>query len=196
MTSEAGPGACDRQQAAFLLCELDWARRSLISRLAYEPLASFAEHARTGVAQLDAASVDAIRACVEDLEELVMSVASTIATLAPADVRADARLMSAAAGRALADGIADTERAMHAASWIDAEQGPAALVVALRETDAHRFWKVGVVRFLEAFRGIDHERAFVLAARADLQDGIFAELADEQAARLAQVLAHPFDELP
>jgi hypothetical protein len=131
-TDEAAPGA-----HAFLLCELEWMRRRLLSRLACEELTAFTDELGDGDGgDLGEDLVERVRLAVEEVEELVISVGHRLAALPAGSVRATAEEVEAAAAAALEDGIADAERAMHAARWIGVEAGARALWMLLSYGDA------------------------------------------------------------
>src|SRR5262249_9759013 len=133
----------------FLLCELEWMRRRLLSRLACEELTAFTDElGEGGGGDVNEDLVERIRSAVEEVEELVISVGHQLAALPAGSVRATAEEVEAAATAALEDGIADAERAMHAARWIGVEAGARALWMLLSYGDAFRFWQVQVPRFI------------------------------------------------
>jgi hypothetical protein len=177
------PGA-----AAFALCELEWMRKRVLSALACTQLGDFADAVGAGVGEAGTALVQRVRSTVEDVEELVISLGHRVAALPVRSVSATPDEVGVAAAAALEDGIADAERALHAARWIEVGLGLRALAGMLEGGDAFRFWDVSVARFVAAFRGSDRQLALAVASEAGVREVSFADLEDGQAARLAAVL--------
>jgi len=187
-TDEVAPGA-----HAFLLCELEWMRRRLLSRLACEELTAFTDElGEGGAGDVDEDLVERARTAVEEIEELVISVGHQLAALPAGSVRATPEEVEVAAAAALEDGIADAERAMHAARWIGVEAGARALWMLLSYGDAFRFWQVQVPRFLASFRDADLKLARSIAAEAEVGELLFSDLSAREAAQLEVVLRRRF----
>ncbi len=138
---------------------------------------------------MDAGVIQEMRRAVDEVGELVDSIEHSFAALPDdVDVQADADAVARAAASALEDGIADPERALHAARWIGLLDGLRALVRMLHSTDAYRLWDVPIARFLAAFRGADVRMARAVAAEASLADARFADLTAPDVRRLVVVL--------
>ena len=177
------PGA-----AAFALCELEWMRERVLARLACADLGDFVDEVGHGVGEAGSGLVERVRSTVEDVEELVISLGHRVAAIPVRSVSATADEVGAAAAAALEDGIADSERALHAAGWIEAGAGLRVLAAVLEGGEAFRFWEISVVRLVAAFRGADRALADSIAGAAGVGELSFSELADAQAASLAAVL--------
>lgn len=178
--------AADRGREGFALCELEWMRTRLIAELRCDRLAAFVTDVQAGRGALGADAVCRISAMVDTVEELVVAIGLG---LSPRAVSVSKQEVELAAAGAIADGIADPERAMHALSWLDAANGLRALSTALIESDAHQFWDVPLSRLLMAIRGVDVHRARSFARHAGVgDDAHMSELADHEIAMLARTL--------
>lgn len=178
------PGA-----VAFALCEVEWLRTRLLSRLADERLSAFVDDLQEGVGRIDAGVIQEIRRAVDDVSELVDSIKHSFASLpADVDVESDADAIARAAAAALEHGIADCERALHAARWVGPRESLPTLRRMLAATDAYTLWEMPVARFLAAFQGVETETARAIAAEANLADAEFADLTAADVQRLAAVL--------
>lgn len=175
-------------QAAFALCELEWVRTRLLLLLSCGELSEFAVATATGVGEASPELVERVRAALEEIETLSMTVMHRVASLPATGVVATSDEVAAAAAEALEEGIVDAERALHAAQWIDAPTGLEALARSLTMSDSHRFWDVRVERFVAAFRGADRQLARAVARDADLLDATFSELTTRQLTRLVAAL--------
>jgi len=174
---------------AFVLCELEWLRERWVAKLGDGPLSTFVAAVRAGHAELDASETHAIRGVVEDVMELLESIDHGFVALpADVDVRTDAAAVAAAASSALEDGIANADRALHAARWIDVVEGLRTAARMLRTTDAYRLWDIPIVRFLGAFKGADVTMARALAVEANVAGLRFTRLSGDRGRRLATVL--------
>ncbi|HMI90053.1 MAG TPA: hypothetical protein VK509_01765, partial [Polyangiales bacterium] len=132
--------------------------------------------------------VERVRSAVEEVEGLVLSFGHRLALLPAVPVVATRDDVGTAAAAALGEGIAEEERALHAAQWIEVHAGLRALATALTSSDTYRFWEVRVERFVATFEGADRQLARSIAQQAGVADLSFAELTDGQVARLAAVL--------
>jgi hypothetical protein len=176
-------------EAAFALCELEWMRTRLLVGLSCVELARFAAAVTAGgVANARPELVRHVRDATDEVEELLTSIVDRVGALPPTGVLATSDELAAAAREALEVGIVDSERALHAAQWIDAGAGLEALARALTMSDSYRFWDVRVERFVAAFRGADRQLARAVARDADVVDRLFSELSDRQLARLVAAL--------
>jgi len=175
-------------EAGFVLCELEWTRTRLLLLLSCGELSAFAAAAADGVAEAQADLVQQLRARMDDLETLVVSFAQRVAALPSTGVLATSDEVAAAARAALENGIIDSERALHAAQWIEVGAGLEALARSLTTSDSYRFWEVPIERFIGAFRGADRRLARAVARDADVVDTRFSELRGRQLARLVAAL--------
>jgi hypothetical protein len=175
-------------EAGFVLCELEWMRTRLLLLLTCGELAEFVVAAADGVAEAPTELVQRLRATMEEIETLVMSFVDRVAALPSRGVLATNDEVAAAARMALESGIVDVERALHAAQWIDASAGLAALARSLTTSDSYRFWEVPVERFVGAFHGADRQLARAVVRDADLAGTHFSELTGQQLARLVAAL--------
>ncbi len=178
---EAGP-------AAFALCELEWMRTRLLVQLSCVELSAFADAMADGAAEAGPELVARVRVAMDELELLVMSFVHRVADLPSKGVLATSDDVAAAARSALEYGILDSERALHAAQWIDVGVGLDALARSLTTSDSYRFWEVRVERFVAAFRGADRQIARAVAVDAGVVDTMFSELTNKQLARLVAAL--------
>lgn len=175
-------------EAAFVLCELEWMRTRVLVQLSCVELSAFADQMSTGVADAGPELVERVRLAVDEVETMVMSFVHRVASLPSKGVLATSDDVAAAAIAALEEGIIDSERALHAAQWIDVRDGLGALARSLTMSDAHRFWEVRVERFVSAFRGANRQLARSIANEADVVDLLLSELSDRQVARLVAAL--------
>jgi hypothetical protein len=178
----------DAGQAAFALCELEWMRTRVLVQMSCVELSAFADAMAGGVGEAGPELVERVRATVDDVETLVMSFVHRVAGLPSTGVLATSDEVAAAAAVALEEGILDSERALHAAQWIEAGAGLEALARSLTSSDSSRFWAVSVERFVGAFRGADRQLARAVARDADVVDTLFSELTARQLARLVAAL--------
>jgi len=175
-------------EAGFVLCELEWVRARLLILLSCGELAEFSLAASDGVAEVGPELVRRLREATDDIETLLMSVVHRVHSLPADGVVASREGVAAAAASALEQGIIDTERALHAAQWVDAGTGLEALARSLTTSDSYRFWDVPVERFVGAFRGADRQLARAVARDADVIDTQFSALTSRQLARLVAAL--------
>jgi len=180
-TSEMGAG-----QAAFALCELEWMRTRVLVQLSCVELSEFADAMAGGVGEAGPDLVERVQVAMDEVEALVMSFVHRVAGLPSQGVLATSDEVAAAARAALEEGIVDSERALHAAQWIDVEMGLDALARSLTMSDSYRFWDVRVEQFVASFRGADRQLARAVARDADVVDRMFSELSSR---RLAQLVA-------
>lgn len=178
----------DAGQAAFALCELEWMRTRLLVQMSCVELSEFADAMASGVAEAGPELVERVRLAVDDVEALVMSFVDRVGTLPSKGVLATSDEVAAAARSALEEGIVDSERALHAAQWIDAEAGLDALARSLTMSDSYRFWEVRVELFVAAFRGADRQLARAVVRDAEVVDVMFSELSGRRLARLVAAL--------
>lgn len=178
----------DAGQAAFAMCELEWMRTRLLVQLSCLGLSAFADAVADGVAEAGPELVARVRMEMDEVELLVMSFVHRVAALPSKGVVATSDDLAAAARAALEEGIVDSERALHAAQWIDVGVGLDALARSLTMSDSCRFWKVRVERFVAAFRGADRQLARAVAVDAGVVDTMFSELTNRQLARLVAAL--------
>lgn len=173
---------------AFVLCELEWMRERLVARLTRDELALFVEELGSGPAAFDADALRRVVADVEELEEQLVSMAFRLTRVPIRDVQARPEDVAEAAAVALADGIADVDRALHAASWIAPAPGMRALARSLRENDAPLFWNISPAEFIAAFSGMAPQLARDLCREAGVDGVVFSELEDGLVAGLADAL--------
>jgi len=178
----------EAREAGFVLCELEWMRTRLLLLLSCGELSQFAVAAADGVAEAPADLVQRLRATLDEVETLVMSFVHRVAALPSRGVLASRDEVAAAARAALESGIIDSDRALHAAQWIEAGAGLEALARSLTTSDSYRFWELPVERFVGAFRGADRQLARAVVRDADLADAHFSELTGRQLARLVAAL--------
>lgn len=178
----------DAGQAAFALCELEWMRTRVLVQMSCVELSEFADAMAGGVAEAGPELVERVRAAMDEVEGLVMSFVHRVAGLPSKGVLATTDEVAAAARVALEEGIVDSERALHAAQWIDVRVGLDALARSLTMSDSYRFWDVRVERFIAAFRGADRQLARAVARDADVIDAMFSELSGRRLARLVATL--------
>jgi hypothetical protein len=171
---------------AFRLCELEWMRQRLLATLDCDSLTTFVRELRDGFGEVDAAAVNRVANAVEQVEDVVGSAVAI--PLPESGVGAAATEVEDAAVRALEKGIADLDRALHAASWIDVHVGLGALATVLTHDDVFRFWEIDVERFVVSFRGADAGLAQAVAQEARVEGVLFSALNGEQVRRLAAVL--------
>lgn len=175
-------------QVAFVLCELDWMRERLMSRLSCDPLAAFARTARTGTGHFSEQDLRNVVAAVDEAEELLISVGFGLSGLPLRPVEASADDIAEAAARALENGLADGERALHAAGWIGLSRGLRALALSLRENDAHVFWQITPSQLVSAFRAIDAPAAGSIVPDPRVARAPFSKLSPSNAIELADEL--------
>jgi hypothetical protein len=180
---------------AFLLCELEWMRERLVLKLGDGPLSVFVEAVRDGRGGIDADDTQAIRVTADDAVQLLLAIDHGFRALpADIDVRVDTSTVAAAASSALEDGIANADRALHAARWIDVVEGLRTAARMLRNTDAYCLWDISVVRFLAAFNGADVTMAWALASEAEVAHLRCTRLSRARARGLAKVLERTLGE--
>jgi hypothetical protein len=172
--------------AAFRLCELEWMRQRLIGAVGCESLATFVRELRDGFGEVEAAAVEQAASVVEQVEDVVGSAVAI--PLPDTGVGAAAKEVEDAAVGALENGIADLDRALHAASWIDVRVGLHALATVLAEDDVFRFWETSVERFVASFRGAGAGLARAVGQQAGVEGTPFSALTPGQVQRLAAVL--------
>lgn len=176
------PGA-----VAFQLCELEWMRQRLLAALGCETLPAFVQDLRDGLGAIDAGATARVVEAVDQAED-VIGAAVVIASLPDGQVAATRKEVEQAAARALEDGIADSARALHAASWVDVQLGLRTLATVLASDDTFRFWEIGADELIASFRGADAAFAEALAREAGVSGTTFAEMTNEQIIRLVAVL--------
>lgn len=178
----------DAGQAAFALCELEWARTRLLVELSCVELTEFTDAVVDGVGEAGPGLVGRVRVAMDDVEGLVMSLLQRVAGLPSSGVLATSDEVAAAARAALEDGIVDAERALHAAQWIEVHAGLGALAWSMTTSDCYSFWEVRVERFVATFRGANRRLARAVVQDADVVDVLFSDLTGKQAQRLVAVL--------
>lgn len=175
-------------EAAFVLCELEWMRTRLLLVLSCGELSEFSVAAADGVAEARPELVQRVRETLDEVETLVMSFVHRVAALPASGVLATRDEVAAAAEAQLEEGFVDSERALHAAQWIEVGAGLEALAGSLTTSDSYRFWDVSIERFVGAFRGANRQLARAVARDADVVDARFSELSSRQLARLVAAL--------
>jgi hypothetical protein len=175
-------------EAAFVLCELEWLRTRLLIELSCLELSEFATAAADGVAEARPEMVQRLGAVMDEIETLVMSFVDRVSGLPSKGVVATSADIAGAARAALEEGIFDSDRALHAAQWIEARAGLEALARSLTMSDSYRFWDIRVEQLVGSFRGADRQLARAVARDADVVDAMFSELSSRRLARLVAAL--------
>jgi hypothetical protein len=175
-------------EAGFVLCELEWMRTRLLALLSWDELARFSAAAGDGVAEARPELVQQLRQAMDEVETLVMSFVHRVAALPSKGVLVTSDEVAAAARAALEGGIIDSERALHAAQWVEASAGLEALARSLTMSDSYRFWEVPVERFVGAFHGADRQLARAVVRDAGVVGTMFSDLTSRQLARLVAAL--------